>query len=172
MQHTFYSWFGPSRPLKKHIGFIGEGKKSQKWCRKSSIIGYNWDSRSSSRETRNKLAKPFFRRCAFNQRPMLSDLNGFDKLQIFPIDKNKNFNCSHYNLVLVVKSDNLQFVCPKSIRNYKKNAWNIRRLVDESFVLADYIVDCQILSGAAGWIDQMALKLTSVNWASHTYFYN
>ena len=82
MQHTFYSWFGPSRPLKKHIGFIGEGKKSQKWCRKSSIIGYNWDSRSSSRETRNKLAKPFFRRCAFNQRPMLSDLNGFDKLQI------------------------------------------------------------------------------------------
>ena len=130
MQHTFYSWFGPSRPLKKHIGFIGEGKKSPKWCRKSSIIGYNWDSRSSSRETRNKLAKPFFRRCAFKQRPMLSDLNGFDKLQIFPIDKNTNFNCSHYNLVLVVKSDNLQFVSPKSIRNYKKNnAWNIRRLV-------------------------------------------
>ena len=27
------------------------------------------------------------------------------------------------------------FECPKSIRNYeKKNAWNIRRLVDESFV--------------------------------------
>ena len=27
------------------------------------------------------------------------------------------------------------FECPKSIRNYKKNnAWNIRRLVNESFV--------------------------------------
>ena len=30
------------------------------------------------------------------------------------------------------------FECPKSIRNYKKNkAWNIRRLVDESFVPAN-----------------------------------
>ena len=30
------------------------------------------------------------------------------------------------------------FECPKSIRNYKKNnAWNIRRLVDESFVQAN-----------------------------------
>ena len=29
------------------------------------------------------------------------------------------------------------FVCPKYIRNYEKNnAWNIRRLVDESFVPA------------------------------------
>ena len=27
------------------------------------------------------------------------------------------------------------FECPKSIRNYeKKNTWNVRRLVDESFV--------------------------------------
>ena len=30
------------------------------------------------------------------------------------------------------------FECPKSIRNYKKNnAWNIRRLVDNSFVPAN-----------------------------------
>ena len=30
------------------------------------------------------------------------------------------------------------FECPKSIRNYKKNnAWNIRRLVDKSFVPAN-----------------------------------
>ena len=26
------------------------------------------------------------------------------------------------------------FECPNSIRNYEKNAWNIRRLIDESFV--------------------------------------
>ena len=33
------------------------------------------------------------------------------------------------------------FECPKSIRNYEKNiAWNIRRLVDESFVLTETIV--------------------------------
>ena len=44
------------------------------------------------------------------------------------------------------------FECPKSIRNYEKNnAWNIRRLVDESFVPSThkpalYIEDCQIFS--------------------------
>ena len=39
-----------------------------------------------------------------------------------------------YNLTKIeIKS----FECPKSIRNYEKNnAWNIRRLVDKSFVPA------------------------------------
>ena len=43
------------------------------------------------------------------------------------------------------------FVCPKSIRNYEKNnAWNIKPLVNESFVQAtqrpsvSYIEDCRI----------------------------
>ena len=44
------------------------------------------------------------------------------------------FNLFFYNFTkMKVKS----FECPKSIRNYeKKNAWNIRRLVNESFVPA------------------------------------
>ena len=43
------------------------------------------------------------------------------------------------------------FECPKSIRNYKKNnAWNIRHLVDKSFVTVNkqpayYIANCRIL---------------------------
>ena len=46
------------------------------------------------------------------------------------------------------------FECHKSIKNLKKNNdWNIRRLVDESFVpanqqtskLAYYIVDCTVV---------------------------
>ena len=45
------------------------------------------------------------------------------------------------------------FECPKSIRNHEKNnSWNIRRMVNESFVPATqqtskpayYIVDCWI----------------------------
>ena len=43
-------------------------------------------------------------------------------------------NCSNFFMKMKIKS----FECPKSIRNYEKknNAWNIRRLVDESFVLS------------------------------------
>ena len=41
------------------------------------------------------------------------------------------------------------FECPKSIRNYKKNnAWNIRRLVDKSLVLANQrtsVLYCRLL---------------------------
>ena len=38
------------------------------------------------------------------------------------------------------------FECPKSIRNYEKNnAWNIRRLVDESFVPATPVIQRIIL---------------------------
>ena len=45
----------------------------------------------------------------------------------------------------------IRFECPKSIRNYKKNnAWNIRHLVDKSFVTVNkqpayYIANCRIL---------------------------
>ena len=39
--------------------------------------------------------------------------------------------------LIITKIKIKSFECPKSIRNYEKknNAWNIRRLVDESFIL-------------------------------------
>ena len=44
------------------------------------------------------------------------------------------FNLFFYRFTKMIKS----FVCPKSIRHYKRNnAWNIGRLVDESIVPAD-----------------------------------
>ena len=39
---------------------------------------------------------------------------------------------------LIYKNKSKSFDCPKFVRNYKKNnAWNIRRLDDESFVPAN-----------------------------------
>ena len=40
------------------------------------------------------------------------------------------------------------FECPKSIRNYEKNTWNVRRLVHETFVLSGQrtsVLYCRLL---------------------------
>ena len=56
------------------------------------------------------------------------------------------------------------FECPKSIKNYEKsNAWNIKRLVDESFVPSThrpseplyYIEDCWIFAMATLGLKEM-----------------
>ena len=63
-----------------------------------------------------------------------------------------HFNLFSYFFITLQKIKIKSFECPKSIRNYEKNnAWNIRRLVYESFVPstrepAYYIEDCQIFS--------------------------
>ena len=44
------------------------------------------------------------------------------------------FNLFFYFFYKITKMKIKSFECPKSIRNYEKNTWNIRRLVDESFV--------------------------------------
>ena len=54
------------------------------------------------------------------------------------------------------------FECPKSIRNYEKNnAWNIRRLVDESFVPstpAYYTAPIELKIKIESWFCQKIIK--------------
>ena len=40
----------------------------------------------------------------------------------------------HFFFYKITKMKIKSFECPKSIRNYEKNTWNVRCLVDESFV--------------------------------------
>ena len=44
------------------------------------------------------------------------------------------FNYFFHSFYKITKMKIKSFECPKSIRNYEKNTWNVRRLVDESFV--------------------------------------
>ena len=43
-------------------------------------------------------------------------------------------NPFNYFFHKITKIEIKSFECPKSIRNYKKNTWNVRHLVNESFV--------------------------------------
>ena len=48
----------------------------------------------------------------------------------------KSFQFIVFIFSIKLKKNEMSFECPKSVRNYEKNTWNIRRLVDESFVLS------------------------------------
>ena len=75
-------------------------------------------------------------------------------------------NLSNWLFLWIYKNKNKEFEYPKSIRNYKKksNAWNIRHLVDESYVPANQwssVLYCRLLDFKLGSANEAFLAVLS-----------
>ena len=67
----------------------------------------------------------------------IKSIPSYNKVVNFIYSEKATKFCKYKFTKIKIKS----FVCLNSIRNYEKNnAWNIRRLVDESFVLANQLI--------------------------------